>query len=63
LTIGDNEPDAIDDDLDCTIPVHAEVRGLPGVLIEIRQDGIQNPADGRTWAGQLAEAVQRTKMS
>lgn len=63
LTVGDNEPYAIDDDLDYTIPVHAEARGLPGALIEIRQDGIEKPADARAWAGRLAEAVRRTKMS
>lgn len=63
LTVGDNEPYEIDDELDYTIPVHAEARGLPGALIEIRQDGIEKPADARAWAGRLAEAVRRTKMS
>ncbi len=63
LTVGDNEPYAIDDDLDYTIPAHAEARGLPSALIEIRQDGIEKPADARAWAERLAEAVRRTKMS
>lgn len=63
LTVGDNEPYAIDDELDYTIPVHAEARGLPSALIEVRQDGIAKPAGARAWAGQLAEAVRRTKMS
>ena len=63
LTVGDNEPYAIDDDLDYTVPVHAEARGLPGALIEIRQDGIESPADARAWAGRLAEAVRRTNAS
>jgi predicted N-formylglutamate amidohydrolase len=63
LTVGDNEPYAIDDDLDYTIPVHGEARGLPSALIEIRQDGLEKPADARAWAGRLAVAVRRTKMS
>jgi len=63
LTVGDNEPYAIDDELDYTIPVHAEARGLPSALIEIRQDGIERPADARAWAERIAEAVRQTKMS
>jgi predicted N-formylglutamate amidohydrolase len=62
-TVGDNEPYAIDDDFDYTIPVHAEARGLPSALIELRQDGIEKPADARAWAGRLAQAVRRTMMS
>ncbi|NNL65411.1 MAG: N-formylglutamate amidohydrolase [Myxococcales bacterium] len=62
-TVGDDEPYAIDDELDFTIPVHVEARGLPGALIEIRQDGIDTPAGARAWAGRLAEAIRRTKMS
>jgi len=63
LTVGENEPYAIDDDLDYTIPVHGEARGLPSALIEIRQDGIEKPADTEAWAERIAEAVQRTKLS
>lgn len=36
--IGDNEPYQINDVDDMTIPVHGERRGLPNVLVEIRQD-------------------------
>lgn len=38
LCIGDNQPYQIDDVDDVTIPLHAEKRGLPNALIEIRQD-------------------------
>ncbi|MGE3871814.1 MAG: N-formylglutamate amidohydrolase [Parvibaculaceae bacterium] len=38
LSIGDNQPYQIDDVDDMTIPVHAEKRGLPNALIELRQD-------------------------
>lgn len=61
LTVGDNQPYAIDDELDYTIPIHAEARGLPNALIEMRQDGLEKPADVRAWAGRLAAAVRRTE--
>jgi predicted N-formylglutamate amidohydrolase len=57
FTVGDNEPYPIDDDVDYTIPVHGEGRGLPGVMIEIRQDRIQTAA-GAAWAARLAEAYR-----
>ena len=38
LTVGENEPYPVALDEDYTIPVHAELRGLPYVLFEIRQD-------------------------
>jgi predicted N-formylglutamate amidohydrolase len=38
LSIGDNQPFQIDDVDDVTIPIHAEKRGLPNALIELRQD-------------------------
>lgn len=39
--VGDNEPYQINDVDDMTIPVHGEKRGLPNVLVEIRQDVIE----------------------
>lgn len=58
FTVGDNEPYPIDDDVDYTIPVHGEGRGLPSVMIEIRQDGIRTAADAAAWAARLAEAYR-----
>ncbi len=59
LVVGDNEPYSVDDETDYTIPVHGEARGLPHVLIEIRQDGIATPADAAAWAVRLAEIYAR----
>jgi predicted N-formylglutamate amidohydrolase len=56
LVVGDNEPYPVDDAIDYTIPVHAEARGLPHVLVEIRQDGIATSGDAAAWAVRLAEA-------
>jgi len=58
LTIGDNEPYPIEDDVDYTIPFHGEGRGLPCVMIEIRQDQIGKAAGAAAWAARLAEAYR-----
>jgi predicted N-formylglutamate amidohydrolase len=54
LVVGDNEPYAVSDDTDYTIPVHGEARGLMNSGIEIRQDLIADPAVQRQWADRLA---------
>jgi predicted N-formylglutamate amidohydrolase len=65
LVVGANEPYAITDDSDYTVPVHGEGRGLPHVEIEIRQDLIAGPAGQSAWARRmarlLAEADRRLK--
>jgi len=57
LTVGDNEPYAVGDLTDYTIPVHGERRGIPHVEIEIRQDLITDPAGQRAWADRLARLL------
>ncbi len=54
LVVGDNEPYAVSDATDYTIPVHAEARGLMNSGIEIRQDLIADQAGERQWADRLA---------
>src|SRR5713101_4139384 len=54
LVVGDNEPYAVSDETDYTIPVHGEARGLMNSGIEIRQDLISDPAGQRQWADRLA---------
>jgi predicted N-formylglutamate amidohydrolase len=54
LVVGDNEPYAVSDDTDYTIPVHGEARGLMNSGIEIRQDLIAEPAGQKQWADRLA---------
>ena len=53
LVVGDNEPYAVSDDTDYTIPVHGEARGLINTGIEIRQDLISDPAGETAWADRL----------
>jgi predicted N-formylglutamate amidohydrolase len=54
LVVGDNEPYAVSDETDYTIPVHGEARGLMNSGIEIRQDLIADRAGQRQWADRLA---------
>lgn len=52
-----NEPYVIEREEDYTVPVHGEARGLPAVLIEIRQDLIAEEAGARDWAVRSAQAL------
>ena len=57
LLLALNQPYQIEDDTDWFIPRHAEARGLPHCLIEIRNDLIDNPNGAAQWAELLASAI------
>lgn len=57
LTVGDNEPYAITDTSDYTVPAHGEARGLAHVEIEIRQDLIADAGGQARWAERLARLL------
>lgn len=57
LNLALNEPYSVDDYTDYTIPVHGEVRGLPHVLLEIRNTEIRDEAGQAYWAGLLSDAL------
>jgi predicted N-formylglutamate amidohydrolase len=57
LVVGDNEPYAVSDETDYTIPVHGEARGLINTGIEIRQDLIGDEAGQAQWAERLARML------
>jgi predicted N-formylglutamate amidohydrolase len=52
-----NAPYRVEDASDVTIPVHGEARGIPHVLIEIRNDLISDAPGQRAWAELLAMAL------
>lgn len=54
LVVGDNQPYAVTNETDYTIPVHGEARGLMNTGIEIRQDLITEEAGQREWVERLA---------
>jgi predicted N-formylglutamate amidohydrolase len=57
LVVGDNEPYAVSEETDYTIPVHGEARGLINTGIEIRQDLIADQAGEGQWAERLARIL------
>ncbi len=57
LVVGNNEPYAVSDETDYTIPVHGEARGLINTGIEIRQDLIGDQAGESQWAERLARIL------
>lgn len=57
LVVGYDQPYAIGPDSDYGLPVHGDGRGIPAVLIEIRQDGVADDAGAAAWADRLARAL------
>jgi predicted N-formylglutamate amidohydrolase len=57
LVVGDNEPYAVSDETDYTIPVHGEARRLINSGIEIRQDLIADHVRQEAWAERLARIL------
>lgn len=57
LVIGSNEPYALTDISDYTIPTHAEGRGLAYLELEVRQDLIATEDGQREWAERLARIL------
>lgn len=55
LRVGDNEPYGVDDIHDFTLPTHGERRGIPHVMIELRQDGLQTRQQVEGWVERLAQ--------
>jgi predicted N-formylglutamate amidohydrolase len=62
LVIGDNEPYAVSEETDYTIPVHGEARGLMNTGIEIRQDLIGDSAGEEEWADRLARILAEIEL-
>ncbi len=62
LCVGDNIPYRLTDESDYGVPVHAERRGLPHVLIELRQDEIADARGQRAWAERLAPLLRQATL-
>ena len=59
LCVGDNEPYAISDTTDYTLPFHGESRRIAHVGIEIRQDLLADETGQHDWAARLAQLLSR----
>ncbi|TPM93551.1 N-formylglutamate amidohydrolase [Mesorhizobium sp. B2-1-3A] len=57
LNVAANVPYVISRDADYAVPIHGDDRGIPAVLIEIRQDLLANRAGIEEWADRLAAAL------
>lgn len=61
--VGDNQPYPIEDDIDYTLPVHSDAHRIPGIMVEIRQDGIATEAGVATWAQRIADVCRSIGMA
>jgi predicted N-formylglutamate amidohydrolase len=57
LVVGDNEPYRVTDEGDYTVPHQGDVRGIPTVLIEVRQDLIGHEEGQLAWGERLAAVL------
>ena len=53
-SVGDNQPYEVQQHTDYTLPVHSEARQLPGIMLEIRQDKLQDHDAVQRW-GELID--------
>ena len=61
LTVGDNQPYS-GKELNATMDRHAEARGIPYCMVEIRQDQIETEAGQARWALMLADVMGRVAL-
>ena len=57
LVVGDNQPYSARDHVDYTIRRHGRDRGLPHVMIEVRNDLLRAAHDIAAWTERLADAL------
>ena len=58
LVVGDDQPYSAKDHVDYTIGRHGRDRGLPHVMIEVRNDLLRAARDIAAWTERLSEALQ-----
>ena len=58
LQVGANVPYTITDEGDYTIPVHGDERGIPAVLIEIRNDLLADDSGVKQWTSTLSRVIK-----
>ncbi len=63
LVVARNQPYAVDGPSDYAIPVHGLARGIPNLLLEIRNDQILTAQGQAEWSHRLADALGRIPAS
>jgi predicted N-formylglutamate amidohydrolase len=61
IVVGDNQPYAVSDESDYTIPIRGERRSIPHVELEIRQDLLAEESGQAAWADLLARALVKAE--
>ena len=59
LLVGDNQPYAMEEGIDYTLPEHGQRRGIPHLGVEIRQDQVADTDAQTRWAGRLASLLRQ----
>ena len=57
VLVADNDPYAVDIGVDYTVPEHGLRRGLPVLMLELRQDLVATAAAAHAWADRLVPVV------
>jgi predicted N-formylglutamate amidohydrolase len=58
VVVADNDPYAVDIGVDYTVPEHGLRRGLPVLMLELRQDLVATPATAAAWADRLVPMLE-----
>lgn len=61
VIVADNQPYAMTDATDFTLPQHGEKRGLLHVGIEVRQDLVSDDTGQLLWADRIAAALEKAR--
>ena len=56
VPVGDNQPYAVEEGIDYTLPAHVKEHGVPAIMLELRQDDIRGQASAELWADTIANA-------
>jgi len=59
--VGDNQPYEIEPHVDYSLPVHGEARRLPAIMLEFRQDKLQDQNAVQRWSELLAQCWSRMR--
>ena len=62
LNVAANVPYVISRDADYAVPIHGDDRGIPAVLVEIRQDLLSTRSGIEEWVNRLAAALPSPQM-
>lgn len=57
FVVGENQPYCVEHDNDRSIPLHGELKGIPTLLLEIRNDLIENHVGQKKWSSTIASLI------